>query len=117
MTQNKGGKGTFLDSEERDHSSLKLYEEFTYILQPLLSFVHSMHRVVFFLDYSDKCILYKNTFWGIDGFLKEFFFVSDLQKQLYDLKKLLHEMEHSDANSELPPDAAPAPGPSPTPTS
>lgn len=107
VTQNKGGKGTFLDSEERDHSSLKLYEEFTYILQPFLSFVHSMHRVVFFLDYSDKCILYKNTFCGIDGFLKEFFFVSDLQKQLYDLKKLLHEMEHSDANSELPPDAAP----------
>ena len=75
-----------------DSKELKLYEEYTYTVQPFLSFIHSIHRILFFLDYNDKCILYKSIFSNLNHFLKEFFFVSKLQSKLYDLKKNLRKM-------------------------
>lgn len=81
---------------KEDSNQLNLFEEYTYILQPFLCFIHSIHRIVFFLDYNDKCILYQNIFRTLNAFLNEFFFVTGLQSKLYQLKANLKQLNKAD---------------------
>lgn len=82
-----------------DTQQLNLFEEYTFILQPFLCFIHSIHRIVFFLDYNDKCTLYKNIFKSLNTFLNEFFFVSELQSKLYRLKTNLQQLKNWDGSN------------------
>lgn len=72
-------------------SQMPIYEEYTFFLQPLMSFIFSLHRITFFMDLSDKNFLYASIYGQMGEILEVFYECSKIQNHLYGLKEWLIE--------------------------
>lgn len=85
-SQTKGQKPVRGKSQSK---VLRLFEEFTFVVQPFLCFIYSLHRIIFFLDIEDKAFLFKHIVENIKPVLQTFYSCQQLQEQLYMLRDRL----------------------------